>query len=78
MMLFPAVLMNFPNWEWSIFLIGNGPMLVSEMGRSWLVLVTGFSFGSGKRFANFQISGPTPTPIDLLKMVVTTGAISYA
>ncbi len=53
-------------------------MLVSEMGRSWLVSVRGFSFGSGKRFADFQMSGTTPTQIDLLKIIVTIGAISYA
>ncbi len=55
-------------------------MLIRKMGRSWLVSVRGFSFASGKRFANFKMSGTTPTLIDLLKMVieVTIGTISYA
>ena len=53
-------------------------MLVSEMGRSWFGSVQGDSFGIRKRFASFHLPGTMPSLIDLLKVVVITGAISYA
>ena len=48
------------------------------MGRNWFDSVRGDSLGTGKRFANFQLSGTMPSLIELLKMTVITGAISYA